>query len=221
MNDDLQLRGMQYNIALTVFFVPYALFAVPSNIVLKILRPSKWISVMLLCRGTVIILMDIVANYPGLVIARFFLGVTESGFFPTAIFLLTLWYRRYEVQSRMAVFYASASLSGALSGLLAFGIQKMDGAGNLDFILEDRVPVACFFVVWFILPDSLELARFLTSSERHSSQPGCQLTQAQSKERFTNSDSIKWHYILAAFKYWKIWTAVVMYWGNSIGVYVR
>ncbi|EEH45005.2 uncharacterized protein PADG_08663 [Paracoccidioides brasiliensis Pb18] len=48
MNDDLQLRGMQYNIALTVFFVPYALFELSINIVLNILRPSIWISVMLL-----------------------------------------------------------------------------------------------------------------------------------------------------------------------------
>ena len=44
-----------------------------------------------------------------------------------ATFLLTLWYKRYEVQSRMAVFYTAASLSGAFSGLLAFGIEKMDG----------------------------------------------------------------------------------------------
>lgn len=44
-----------------------------------------------------------------------------------ATFLLTLWYKRYEVQSRMAVFYTAASLSGAFSGLLAYAIEKMDG----------------------------------------------------------------------------------------------
>lgn len=53
MEDDLQLRGQQYNIALTLFFVPYGLFEVPSNIVLKILRPSLWISIMMLAWGTV------------------------------------------------------------------------------------------------------------------------------------------------------------------------
>jgi hypothetical protein len=40
MNEDLELTGSQYNIALTVFFFPYALFEVPSNIVLKLMRPS-------------------------------------------------------------------------------------------------------------------------------------------------------------------------------------
>ncbi|KAK2811655.1 hypothetical protein FQN50_001998 [Emmonsiellopsis sp. PD_5] len=224
MNDDLKLHGMQYNIALTVFFVPYSLFEIPSNIVLKILRPSLWISVMMLAWGTVMTLMGIVADYRGLVVARFFLGVTESGFFPAATFLLTIWYRRYEVQTRMAIFYAAASLSGAFSGLLAFGIQKMHGVGNLAgwrwiFILEGLLPVACAFVVWFILPDSPERASFLTPIERKfitarlSSDPGT------GGGKVTNNDKIKPRHIWAAFKDWKIWAAVVMFWGNSIGVY--
>jgi hypothetical protein len=53
METDLPLSGPQYNMALTLFFIPYGLFEVPSNIVLKLLRPSIWISVMMLCWGTV------------------------------------------------------------------------------------------------------------------------------------------------------------------------
>ncbi|KAG7151293.1 putative transporter like protein [Verticillium longisporum] len=40
MNDDLSLTRPQYNMALTVFFFPYAFFKVPSNIVLKLIRLS-------------------------------------------------------------------------------------------------------------------------------------------------------------------------------------
>lgn len=40
MNIDLALTGPQYNMALTVFFFSYALFEVPSNVVLKMMRPS-------------------------------------------------------------------------------------------------------------------------------------------------------------------------------------
>lgn len=75
--------------------------------------------------------MGIVQNVQGLYAARFFLGVAESGFFPGATYLLTIWYKRYEVQGRMAIFYAAASLSGAFSGLLAFGIEKMSGVAGL------------------------------------------------------------------------------------------
>jgi len=53
LTDDLDMKGMQYNTAVTLFFVPYTLFEVPSNILLKMMRPSLWISIILLCWGTV------------------------------------------------------------------------------------------------------------------------------------------------------------------------
>ncbi len=69
MNADLKLTGAQYNLCLTVgramrldkdnfdssqvFFLPYATFEVPSNIMLKLLRPSRWITVLVLSWGTV------------------------------------------------------------------------------------------------------------------------------------------------------------------------
>ena len=53
MTDDLGLVGSQYNIALTVFFIPYALLEVPSNIVLKLMRPSWWIAIMMFSWGIV------------------------------------------------------------------------------------------------------------------------------------------------------------------------
>lgn len=53
MNKDLGLTGSQYNIALTVFFFPYGLFEIPSNIVLKLMRPSWWIGILVVAWGTV------------------------------------------------------------------------------------------------------------------------------------------------------------------------
>lgn len=53
MNQDLRLTGAQYNMVLTVFFFPYAVFEVPSNIVLKLMRPSRWITLLVVAWGTV------------------------------------------------------------------------------------------------------------------------------------------------------------------------
>ena len=89
MNEELGLTGTQYNIALTVFFFPYAIFEVPSNIVLKVMRPSWWIAIMMLAWGVVMTLQGIVQNYEGLVATRTMLGLAESGFFPAATYLLT------------------------------------------------------------------------------------------------------------------------------------
>src|ERR1700749_5081704 len=42
MVKDLNLVGLDYNVALSIFFVSYSLFEIPSNIVLKLIRPSIW-----------------------------------------------------------------------------------------------------------------------------------------------------------------------------------
>lgn len=42
LQKDLKLKGNEFNAALTVFFVPYVIFEIPSNIILKRLRPHVW-----------------------------------------------------------------------------------------------------------------------------------------------------------------------------------
>lgn len=106
--------------------------------------------------GVSMTLMGVVKNYSGLLATRFFLGVGEvSTFgdvdrrkvtiannigillflgwvFPGASFLLTSWYCRHEMQTRLAIFFCAASLAGAFSGFLAFALMKMDGIGGLE-----------------------------------------------------------------------------------------
>lgn len=53
MNKDLNLHGLQYNAAVTLFYVPYTLLEVPSNMVLKLMRPSVWIAILLFSWGLV------------------------------------------------------------------------------------------------------------------------------------------------------------------------
>ena len=38
LEDDLNLEGLRYNVAVTMFFVTYGLFEVPANIILKLWR---------------------------------------------------------------------------------------------------------------------------------------------------------------------------------------
>jgi hypothetical protein len=77
MTDDLNMQGLQYNTAVTLFFVPYTLLEVPSNIILKLMKPSWWMSILMLSWGLVMTLMGLTSSYGGLLAGRFFLGVTE------------------------------------------------------------------------------------------------------------------------------------------------
>lgn len=51
MIEDLDMTGHDYNIALFVFFIPYILFEVPSNIIIKKLAPSTWLSIIMVLWG--------------------------------------------------------------------------------------------------------------------------------------------------------------------------
>lgn len=52
MREDLKMDGRQFSIALFIFFIPYILFEVPCNLLLKKVAPSWWISGIMFCWGT-------------------------------------------------------------------------------------------------------------------------------------------------------------------------
>ncbi|KAG2132980.1 MFS general substrate transporter [Suillus clintonianus] len=171
MATDLKLTGFKYNIAAAVFFIPYSFAEVPSNIALKLFRPSRWIPSIMVAWGVVMTLMCLVKSYQSLVVARAFLGLTEAGLFPGVNYYICLWYPRSERSKRIAIFFSAASVAVAFGGLLAYGIERMEGVGGLHgwqwiFCLEGIVTVlvACFS--FFYMEDYPETAKFLTEPER-------------------------------------------------------
>ncbi|KAF6813078.1 hypothetical protein CSOJ01_04764 [Colletotrichum sojae] len=224
MNEDLNLTGSQYNIALTVFFFPYALLEVPSNMMLKIVKRSVWIAGMMLSWSLVITLTGIVKDYHGLVAARVALGAAEAGSFPASAYLPTTWYKRLELQSRMGILYSSASMAGAFSGLLAFGLQEMDGIGNLAgwrwiFIIDCIATVVVGASCFWLLPDSPETASFLKPTERNFLIDRLRANAGTKSGKVGTHDKFHWPTIKSCFTDLNIWLAVIAYWGNTVAIY--
>ncbi|KIM83272.1 hypothetical protein PILCRDRAFT_819517 [Piloderma croceum F 1598] len=171
MAQDLKLVGLKYNIAAAVFFIPYSLAEVPSNIAIKLYRPSRWIPSIMVAWGLIMTLMCLVNSYTGLIVARVFLGLAEAGLFAGVTYYISLWYPRSERAMRVAIFFSAASVAGAFGGLLAYGIEKMEGIGGLHgwqwiFCLEGITTVLVAFVSYFGIYDYPETASFLTETER-------------------------------------------------------
>ena len=74
---NLDLKNNEYNTALTIFFVPYVIFEIPSNVLMKKLNPNVWLSGCMFMFGLVTVCQGLVQNYSGLLATRFFLGVFE------------------------------------------------------------------------------------------------------------------------------------------------
>jgi MFS family permease len=147
----------QYNTALVIFFVPYILFEIPSNILLKYLSPRVWLSICCIGFGVVTVCQGFVQNYSGLLATRFFLGVFECVMFPGCFYVIGSWYRRHEAQKRFSLFFSSTSLAGAFGGLLASAIGKMDFLRGYRgwrwiFIIEGVVTVLIGVVFLFTFP---------------------------------------------------------------------
>ncbi|KAF6804588.1 major facilitator superfamily transporter [Colletotrichum sojae] len=76
--DSLHIRGVDYNIALSVFFIPFVLAEVPSNMVLHMFkRPSLYIGGIVTCWGVIMTCTGLVQNFGGLDAVRIFLGLFE------------------------------------------------------------------------------------------------------------------------------------------------
>lgn len=164
MDKDLHLTGVQYNIALSLFFVPYILFEVPSNILLKrCTRPSIYLGLLVTSWGIVMTCHGFVKNFSTLMVVRMMLGILEAGFYPGAVYLCTFWYMPKELASRISIFYCFSALSGAFSGLLAAGIAEMDGLAGYSgwrwiFILEGILTVLLGLSCFWLLIDSPRLS---------------------------------------------------------------
>lgn len=98
---------------------------------MKKVTASIMIPTICLLFGVITIGQGFVHHWGELALCRVLLGLFEGFFLPGSIFLLQVWYTRFEFQKRMAAYYVIGIGSSGLSGLLAYGIEKMDGTENL------------------------------------------------------------------------------------------
>ena len=115
-------------------------------------------------------------------------------------------------------------MAGAFSGLLAYGIEQMAGVGGLNgwrwiFILEGIVTVLVGVTLPWTLPDSPETASFLNPEEKALIKHRLEEDSGTAAGKVGLSEGFQWKYLIGALTEWKIYLAVIIYWGNSISLY--
>ncbi|KAF2666418.1 MFS general substrate transporter [Microthyrium microscopicum] len=204
LEKDLNLKGLQYNAAVAILYPFYALSEAPSNVMIKRVRPSVWLSFIMLVWGGVCIAMGFVRSYSGLLIVRAVLGFTEGGLLPGIVFYITMWYRREELGFRLAILVSAVTAAGAFGGFLARAIMLMDGVGGRSgwswiFIIEGLLTVVVAIAARFLLQDYPATAKFLSPAERHFI-----VKRIAEDQGYPNNDFDMKH-VWQAFKDWKIY----------------
>lgn len=147
------------------------LFETPSNMVIKKLQPARYLAGLCFFWGIVATFTSFVNNFAALVACRLLLGMFEAGLFPGVILYLSMFYNKRSVALRNALFYGMSAISGAVGGLVAYGIGELHGAQGWSgwrwIIMINGVPtVATALVIPFVLPNSPGTAKFLNDQER-------------------------------------------------------
>lgn len=220
LEEDLGLSSEQFQVAVSILFVTYLIFEVPSNLVLKLFTPRRWIAFIVTAWGIIATLTGLVESYGALIACRLLLGIVEAGLFPGLSVYLTFFYTKHELALRIGYLFVSAAIAGALGGLLAYGIGHMDGVCGMRgwrwiLIIEGMPSVVLGLVTLFALPNDGTSAYFLTEEEkllmeeRHKRDYG---NTASSRE-FSRQDMVR------AFADWKVWAFSIAQFGVDTMLY--
>ncbi|CAN9254435.1 unnamed protein product [Alternaria alternata] len=158
MLSDLRMsRGYGYNLVNLCFFITYVLCQPFMIIVCRKVGPRLFLPGICVAWGAVIVGFGFTNNWQSLIPLRLVLGLLESGYFPGCLYLLSCWYTKFEVAKRYSVFYFVGSIASAMSGILAYGLQQMEGVQGIRgwrwiFIMEGVITIGvALFAITFIV----------------------------------------------------------------------
>ena len=128
-----------------------------------------------------------VHNYHGALAVRLLLGFTEAPFYPGALYLLSMFYTRREIATRISILYSRLAeltpafvlthpganiIATAVAGLIsAATFATLGGAHGLEgwrwlFIILGIVTFGIAIIAIFVLPDHPLTTRWLTEEQR-------------------------------------------------------
>ncbi len=171
--EDLALPETVYGLAVSIFFIGYVLFEVPSNLMLNRVGARATLLRIMVLWGLVSVGMMFVTGPVSLYIMRFLLGAAEAGFVPGVFLYLTYWFPANRRARITSTFYLALPLSVLIGSPLAGWIMKtFDGDAGLHgwqwlFMLEGIPSVLLGIAAWFYLQDQPERAHWLSTEEKN------------------------------------------------------
>jgi MFS family permease len=197
LEEDLNLTSTQYQTCVSILFVGYLLGQIPSNMFLTRTKPSYYMASCMALWAVVSALTALSKDFKGLLLTRFFLGVTEAPYYPGALYLLSIFYTRKEIATRISILYTGNILATAFAGLIAAGIfEGLDDVAGIAgwrwlFILQGAATFVVAIASAFTLPDDPMHTRWLTPEERELAQARMDRDTVGNKEKTSTMKGLK------------------------------
>jgi sugar phosphate permease len=214
---DEMVFGSVYGFGAGLFFIGYFIFEVPSNLILHRVGARIWIARIMVIWGLVSMAMMFINSTKVFYVMRFLLGAAEAGFFPGVILYLTYWYPAAERARIVALFATGGVIAGIVGSPISGAILGLNGMAGLAgwqwlFLLEGIPAVLMGVVVFMVLPDRPQKARWLSQEEKIQIQTMLDAEAAQ-------SDGLRNHRLVDAFTSGRVWLLCLLYFLMNVGGY--
>ncbi|KAL3473163.1 MFS general substrate transporter [Aspergillus californicus] len=197
LEEGLNMPSTGYNTCLWIFYIPFVLCEIPSNMILSLpwVRPNLWLGGLTFTLGILAMCQGLTHSYGGLLALRFLMGTVETALPAGGGFLIASYYRRSEVALRMAGFYAFGQAGACFSGLLAYAIMDMDGTAGYEgwrwiFILEGLVTIVFSIIMFILVPGFPTRATWMKPSDKAALLARLDLDKGPSETEPTRKDWI-------------------------------
>jgi len=183
MQADLGIGAAAYGLGSGLFFVGYALFEVPSNVLMQKYGARAWLTRIMGTWGIVAAAMAFVWNDTSFYVLRFLLGIAEAGFFPGVVYYFTQWLPQKERGKAVAIFLGGSAFASVLSGPITGSLLSIRGFGlhgwQWMFLIEGGFSVLLCGASWMLLKSRIGDAHWLSASEQRALQQAITTEQAE------------------------------------------
>jgi sugar phosphate permease len=168
---DTGISNAAYAFGASIFFVGYALFEVPSNLIMHRVGAKIWMARIMVTWGIISAAMMFAHTEMVFYILRVLLGIAEAGFFPGVILYLTYWFPSNARAKAMGLFYFGAPLAFIFGSPLSGLLLEFDGLAGLHgwqwmFLVEGLLASVVGVWAYFYLDDRPQDARWLNAGEK-------------------------------------------------------
>lgn len=194
---DLRFDESVFGFATALFFVAYAAFEVPSNLLLVRIGASRTLMRIMVLWGACTVMQMFMTSATTLYLLRFLLGAAEAGFFPGLILYLTYWFPdriRARVNSILLLAVPTAGmLGGPLAGWIMSNLQGTLGLRGWQwlFLIEGLPALVLGALAPLLLSDSPARARWLTPQQKERVQRALQADIDASASNIKASASLR------------------------------
>ena len=127
MQDALHISPQAWGWVMSVFFISYSVFEVPSGILGDRIGPRRVLTRIVLWWSAFTSLTGAVVSYPLLLVVRFCFGVGEAGAYPNMAVVVGRWVPATHRTRSLGIIWMMSQLGGALAPLLVVPIMMHYG----------------------------------------------------------------------------------------------